>query len=284
MGPSFRMKIAASYWFLSVYLLLLALVMPVNSAGAEVLEQRVKSTFQPSTSFLLWSPAHGKVISQQAVTISSLNQPQEYVVGTEAVFGKSTTAPYCFFLKGKDATFAATPVRTNDSTTPPTLEEIERESSTLQLALITLKNNLTELQKRLIGLRDKAMLVGGVDSIIQLQTEINRIHNADARRDNEQVRLKELVALGRKEQDITDMDELRQQLSGALKDTAQATALADRLKSRKKQTAKQSLDDKLKLIRETSTINREEIAREILSLRAKRKQLEVAVQGRNQVE
>ena len=80
------------------------------------------------------------------------------------------------------------------------------------------------------------MLVGGVDSIIQLQTEINRTRNADVRRDNEQLRLKELVALGRKEQDSVGFDELRQQLSGALRDTAQATALADRLKSRKKQS------------------------------------------------
>jgi hypothetical protein len=251
-------------------------------ACAEVLEQRIKSNFQPTTSFLLWSPSKGRVISQQAVVIASLNQPQEYVVGTEAILGKVSSAQYCFFLKGRDASFAATPVKVSDSITPlPTLEEIEKENSSLQVEQASVKNQLTELQKQLLDLRGKAMLVGGVDSIIQLQTEINRILNADHRRANEQVRLKDLVALGRKEQDNVGFDDLRQQLSSALKDTAQATALSDRLKSRKKQTAKQSLDDKLNLIRETSTINREEIAREILSLRTKRKQLEATLKARD---
>lgn len=255
-----------------------------NFAAAEVLEQRVKSNFQPTTSFLLWSPSKGRVISQQAVLISSLSQPQEYVVGTEGVFGKNSLAHYCFFLKGRDASFAATSVRINESNlASPTLEEIEKENSSLKLEHASIKNQLTEFQKLLVDYRGKAMLVGGVDSIIQLQKEINRIRNADIRRENEQTRLRELIALGRKEQDGISFDELRQQLSSALKDTAQVTALADRLKSRKKQTAKQSLDDKLKLIRETSTINREEIAREILSLRTKRKQLETALQARNQM-
>jgi hypothetical protein len=256
-----------------------------SSLFADVLEQRIKSSFQPSTSFLLWSPSKGRVISQQAVVISSLSQTQEYVVGTEGVFSKESSAPYCFFIKGREASFAATPVRINETAlTSPSLEEIEKENASLQSEQIQIKNKLAESLKQLYEQRGKAMLVGGVDSIIQLQTEINRIRNADIRRDNEQIRLKELVALGRKEQDSIGFDELRQQLSGALKDTAQATALADRLKSRKKQTAKQSLDDKLKLIRETSTINREEVAREILSLRAKRKQLEAALQARDRIE
>jgi hypothetical protein len=253
-------------------------------AAPEILEQRVKSSFQPSTSFLLWSPSKGRVVSHQAIVISSLSQPQEYVVGTEGISDKSKLgpAPYCFFLKGKDASFAATPVRLNTAeASSPSLTEIESENAELQLKQIQLRNNLNELKKKLVDLRGRAMLVGGVDSIILLQTEINRIKNGDIRRDNEQARLKELIAVGRKEQDSTGLDELRQLLSGALRDTAQATALADRLKSRKKQAAKQSLDDQLQMIRETSNINREEIAREILSLRAKRKQLEAQLKVRD---
>ena len=168
-----HLKITAQRLLVASSLLVLYFFLPIL-VEAQVLEQRVKSSFQPSTSFLLWSPTKGRVISQQAVVISSLSQPQEYVVGTEGIFSKGTIAPYCFFLKGRDASFAATPVRVNDTTlSSPTLDEIEKENTSLQVEQIGIKNKLTDLQKQLIDLRGKAMLVGGVDSIIQLQTEIN---------------------------------------------------------------------------------------------------------------
>ena len=255
--------------------LLEALLSPAT-ATPPILEQRVRSSFQPSSAFLLYPPVRGKVVSQQALVVPSFGQ--EYLVGTEAIAVSEQLEggpPFCFFLKGRDASFAATPVRLEHSaaSTRP-VEDLERELTSIEEKKVRSSARLGELRMRLSELRSQAMQVGGVDTLIQLQTELNRIKNADARRDNEQARLKELIALGRKEKEIQGLDELRQQLSGALRDTAQATALADRLKTRKKQAAKQGLEEKLQLIREAQSYNREELAREILALRAKRKQLE----------
>ena len=96
----------------------------------------------------------------------------------------------------------------------------------------------------------------------------------DAATISEEDRIKHLIEASRLQSDDSWLDSLRQTLSADLRDTAQATAMADRLKDRKRVSAKENFEEKMALVKEMAQYDREAIAREILELRARRKLLE----------
>jgi len=242
-----------------------------------LVDQRVRSSFQPWTTFLFSTAAEGSVKNTAAVVLPAERNPGEYLTATALKPVPSKGDFYStFFLKGRDAAFAATPVRTlkAEADRSPPRKDFEARALEVETLFQELSKSVAQKESQLKVLRDKAMKLAGVDEIVRLQMEHNRLQASGDRRVSEQTRLRELINLGRKLPDPEGIDLLRQKLSGELRDTAQATALADRLKVRKKQAAKETLQEKLNLVKEMSKYNREEIAREILALRARRKELE----------
>lgn len=248
-----------------------------NSACAEnsIVDQRVRSSFQPWNAFLFSSSTPGTVKNSPAVVVPG--EAGEFLVGAYLDPSlRSSNFFYTFFLRGKEGAFAATPVRKDSDKDAAVTDRADYETEALLSDEKRSKADqaLSKLQNDLKELRARATRVSGVDDIVQLQTEINRLENSSEQRASEQSRLRELIEAGRKLSDSPGIDILRQKLSEDLRDTAQVTAMADRLKARKKQAAKETLDEKLALVKEMGKFNREEIAREILALRSKRKGLE----------
>lgn len=244
-----------------------------SSSGSQgIFDQRIRVSFQPAGSFLLSSAEPGVVTSWDSVVIEG---DGEYLVGSHAREAGSLAT---FFIRGKDSLFAATPVRRVSTIDRRDRGSIERTVQELERERADHERVIGFAEIRLRELRVQAMQLAGVDELIQIQTELNRLQTADEHRQVEEERLKQLVKLGRSLKDPEKIDQLRQSLSENLRDTAQATALAERLKSRKKQTAQENFQEKLALIKEMSKYSREELAREILTLRSKRRELENAVE------
>jgi len=249
-------------------------------ADNNYIDQRVKVSFPPFSAFLFCSSDLQQVESNAAVVIPRDGATQEYVVGARIPELSGADVLVSFFLRGRDASFAATPVRRVTSTELQSAEkgEFEVEALTTEQERQATEKDIMSLSYKLRELRALAMKSAGVDDLVQIQTELNRYQSAGVQRQNEGERLKELLAIGRKESESLNLDPLRQKLSEDLRDTAQVTALADRLKTRKKQTAKEGFQEKLSLVKEMSRYSREDLAKEILALRAKRKELEILKQ------
>lgn len=240
------------------------------------IDQRVRASFPPFSAFLFSSSNVGSVQSSSAVVFSREGAIGEYIVGAQFARFKEPSSLLTFFLRGKDASFAATPVRklTSDEVQLTPKEEFDAEALQADQQRQQIERESLSYGTQLQDLRSRAMRIAGVDELIQLQTELNRYQTAEDQRQSEEVRLQELLRVGRQVADPADVDPLRQKLSESLRDTAQVTAHADRLKNRKKEAAKEEFQEKLALIKEMGRYSREELAREILMLRAKRKQLE----------
>lgn len=267
--PSYKSRAFRSEGGLVFFLLLCLAGYALADTG--LFEQRVRVSFQPTGSFLLLSTEPGSVRSFDSAIVEGSG---EYLVGAPL---KELGALATFFIRGKDALFAATPVRRVSEVDRRSREDIATSVQELERERLDIERVIGFSEIKLRELRLRAMQIAGVDELIKLQTELNRLQTADKNRQAEEDRLKQLVKIARSQKDPEGIDLLRQSLSENLRDTAQATALAERLKSRKKRSALESFQEKMALIKEMSQYSREELAREILTLRARRRELERAL-------
>jgi len=185
---------------------------------------------------------------------------------------------YTFFLLGSDGTFAATPVKTLSSEVFHKAGQTEAELRTgmegFSKRLALLRAEYQSADHRLNELRDRASVLANVDEIIELKLRLAKLQNTDQDNSAERERLKTLIELGRQQEDPPEVYELLQELSLHLSETAKATAMADRLNSRRREVARVNLNDRLALIREMKSVDSEALGKEILALRTKRKKLE----------
>jgi len=133
----------------------------------------------------------------------------------------------------------------------------------------------TDMQQKLEGLRDEASKIAGVDEIIDLKMELVQLKGFGEEHAQELERLRELVEYGRGLADPANIDQQRQELMSHLTEAAKVTSVAERLNSRRRQTAVATVQAKLNLIRRMRNVDSNALAKEALRLRAIRRQLEV---------
>ena len=123
-------------------------------------------------------------------------------------------------------------------------------------------------------MRDRASRIAGVDEIVDLKLQIGALEGGGEGNQEEQERLRSLIARAREFTDSPESDARRRELQTQLEETAKATAMADRLNARRREAARETLNRQLALIREMRSLSRAELAQSVLQLRARRRGLE----------
>ena len=206
-----------------------------------------------------------KVVVGAAVPIEIVNQ-------SEGRFHSS------FFLTGPKATFAATPIKRTSKreldADDMTVQAMSREIEKIEEDFSRRKKELGAIEESLSLLRTKASAIAGVDEIVDLKMELSKLKGYGQEKSAETERLKALIETGRRQKETRDLDPLKSELTIHLRDVAGKTANADRLEQRKQDSARTSLNQKMELVRETEGEDAEALAREMVKLRAQRKELE----------
>ncbi len=275
----------------------------ISAAGVQIVDQLVSVAFDPIGAYLLVERGIGAVARIRAEYIPYYaparldnepgdkagltpqfkpNEPRKVVVGAavplEVVSQGEGRFHSSFFLTGPKAVFAATPVRRSTmrdlEAGDMTVQAMSREIEKIEEDYSSRKTELQGIEDRLSSLRSKASAIAGVDEIVDLKMELDKLKGYGQEKAVETDRLKQLIDTGRKQKDSFDLDPLKSELTVHLRDVAGKTANADRLEQRKQDSARTSLNQKMELVRQMEGEDAELLAREMVKLRAKRKELE----------
>ena len=256
-----------------------------------LIDQIVSVGFEPVTLFVLQQTAEGEIRQYRAAALplpASGNIPSSehelLLAAPVLITEKNLRDPsfhFTFFMASKDAAFAATVVkkwtleelRQNSLQPSQMREEIEQLDQRLKILRVEVLN----LDEKLADLRSRASQIAPIDEIIDLQMNLEGIDRTKKKKDEEILRIHELVESGRKLQDPENVDTLRQELALHLAEAAKVTALADRLDRRRQDAALQTFMNKVNLVKEMQSANPEALAQEVLRLRKKRRELEARV-------
>ncbi len=264
-----------------------------------IIDQVIAVPFQPTRAFLLVEESLGQVRRLPAQVISG-NRPEALLLGKDRYLAGAAISRtllnqlperlgFVFFLIGADSVVATTPVRYIDKESivenSKRVELLEDRLQSFQAKLHLEEQKLQMLEHEMRPLREEAAKIAGVDDIIDLKMELTRLKGFGEENVVEIERLKTLLELGRTMSDPPDIYQRKQKLSEHLREAAKATAMADRLNERRRAAAVSSLEKKIAMVRETKNYDREALAKQVLFLRAKRKQLEARLDiAPNQVE
>ena len=189
-----------------------------------------------------------------------------------------TSQRVVFLFYDSKGHFAATPVRnwSYEDAKQHTLtnREIESKIVNLHKDIEIAKSELASLETKLAELREQAATIAGVDKIVDLRVELAKLTAPEEEKEAEFDRLSSLVDAGYALKDPANTDELRAELNSQLVDMAKATVSADRLSRSKGQSAVERVRQKLRLIRDTKDIDADELARQVLDMRNRRREYE----------
>lgn len=195
-------------------------------------------------------------------------------------FGHDYKAPqkFVFLFYDSKGHFAATPVASwsYEQAKEHALTEkgVKEEISILQQDIELAQNEVASLDVQLEELRERAASIAEVDKIVDLKVELAQLTSPEEEEEMEFDRLSSLVERGYQFKCSNDVDVLRAELNNHLVEMSKATALADRLSHRKGQSAVERVKQKLRLIRDTKDIDANELARQVLDMRTKRREYE----------
>ena len=274
------------YFLLASFLLVFA---PQAVFGeAPVIYQTISLGFSPQKSFLLVGGRSGDVQQFPAEFVRTARRAREQGEDIQLLVGARVPERlteigeqqifFTFFLLGEESTFAATPVRgwngDDLQERAATEEQIRGAMKELEKKIALKREQVSELDRSLETMRDRASSIAGVDDIIDLKMKITRLEGYGQENNAEVERLRKLVERGREQAEPEDIYQRLQELSFHLKEAAQATAMADRLNARRQTAAKLRLRQDLALIREMREQDVTELAQEALKMRSRRRELE----------
>ena len=258
-----------------------------ESEPIAIISQTISAEFFPVEAFILLESSDGEVRQYpaeavlRAPAVSAGDKTRLFVgaaIPLSAVPDGTATHYYTFFLIGEGAKFAATGMQKwQRDQSEPELNSISALESRLNQDLSEIRMmeiEAKEVSEGLDELRSEASRVAAVDEIVDLKMQIAIFDTGGDDYKEERDRLADLVSLGRRMKDPDNINEQLKMLSEQLSQTAQATAMADQLNNRRKEAAKSSLARKLNLIREMKNVDEAALARNVLSLRESRRQLE----------
>lgn len=145
--------------------------------------------------------------------------------------------------------------------------DLEKSIQKARIRSVDLQDRLQALERTLI----EELNVGELRETMEEKRTLKR---AISEQQKEIARLELLLDQGRQIAAPENINEMRLTLAEHLRQAAQVTAAADRLSRRKTEVARNRLKAKLKLIEELRQEDPELLARKILSLREKRRELE----------
>lgn len=258
-----------------------------DSEPITIISQTISAEFFPIEAFVLLESSEGEVRQYPAEAVlrsPSVSRGDKTRLFVGAAVPRSVLPPgersphYTFFLIGEESKFAATAVQQWSS------EGTEQELNSIGALEDRVKQDLAEVRmmeveikevsEKLETLREEASRAAAVDEIVDLKMQIAVFEGGGEDNAEERQRLADLVALGRRMEEPEAINDQLKELSEQLMQTAQATAMADQLNNRRKEAAKASLARKLNLIREMKNIDETLLARNVLALRERRRQLE----------
>ncbi len=185
---------------------------------------------------------------------------------------------FIFLLADDNSRFRSTPVQ------QWTAEELRMNSigtSALEIDIRDLDKEIkdkrveaVELKEQMASVLEKASKLTDLDVLLKLQREEIALKRNISERQVQIKQLELLIEEGRNRQDSADVDKMRKELSLHLRDAAKVTSMADRLNRRQQSAAVQTFDQKVKMVRQMEREDPEALAREVLRLRKKRRELE----------
>lgn len=259
-----------------------------------ILQQSIVVPFEPVSVYALQEVGPGSVKQFRAVSYtpgdvkpppgSNATLSVGAAVRQNRDLGDASTFHFTFFVTGIEGQFAATEMqgwswkKLAENTLP--FGVMERELALYEKEAAELESGNHDTEVKLAQLREQASKIAEVDELIDLKSELANTRGFDERKLDEISRLRALAEIGRTDPAQPDVDLMRIQLSTQLSEAAKATAMSDRLNRRKRDAAMASYRRKLDLIRRNEGIDPQELAREILRLRKRRKELEGLVAQR----
>ncbi len=256
------------------------------SSAEGTIDQVLLVPFEPSWSFVLVETGLGEIQRFPAQFVSGYRYETEtemrdaYLAGARIPLTnlRKGTFHFSFFVFGDKGEFAATPISewSHQMLVESTVDEkrLRERVSEVKRQVDVERLELSALEDKLRVLRDKASVVSGIDDIVDLNMELTRLKGTAQDSAVEQARLRTLISAGRQEGIDGDIDTRRQQLLELLTETAQATAMADRLSAHRREAARTNLQKKLALVKEMKSVDADVLAKTALELRARRRQLE----------
>ncbi len=258
-------------------------------ADVGIVDRLVVSEFMPTKSVVLIESAIGQVIKYPAQfvvdethTPEGLSGAKQYLVGARIPLEVVAALPEYFrfvFVVSNDADeYSQSVVGAISKENLKKGSKIEKAYAemidNLKNKIAVQKEEMQAFEAKLAPLREKAAQVARIDDIVDLKMALARLQGFSEQNEAETERLKKLVELGKNAPELPDIYQRIQDLSINLQETARVTAMADRLSSSRREAAIAGLQQKLVLVREAKNHDREALAREVLTLRRKRKTLE----------
>lgn len=266
-----------------------------ETSKVAVIDQLVLNYFMPSRISILQEVALGKVLRYPAyslilaedVTTGKQNSAglMTLLVGA-AIYPELTNlrkgkAHYTFFLAGEAAgnrSFSATPIRRWSKIE---VDEYSKSTSELEKTIVDVHKETAAKVKqiklrdvKLKQLRERVAQVAGVDGIVELKMELAKLRAFDSKDNEIQGSLVKLVEVGRQMADPENAKLWRKSLAEDLRGAAEVTAMADRLAKRRRQAALKAFKSQSQLIKAMKDYDPQMLARKLLKLRKKRRELE----------
>lgn len=264
-----------------------------NSAAPSgvMVDDIVELPFEPLEVYALFTNSAGEVEISPArylalqTSLKNTVERLRYFLRAETTT-KTPSEVFSFLALGADRKTAIFTPLTRISTRNYQLYQRTPESVTRGIQAVGDELEDSRAQLRAIAdelrlLRDRASQIAGINDIVDLKVELANLQGRGQATQTEVQRLEALKMLGRHLPDPPQSKELQQQLLTDLKETAQVTATADRLNTRRRQAAAQTVEQKLALIKETQNYDPEQLGREVLRLRNIRRELQARVSGSN---
>ena len=132
---------------------------------------------------------------------------------------------------------------------------------------------------RLEQLKGQALQMTGVDDLVELNTELDSLTDVPVLTDAELSRLNSLYAQGRTSLADQTVNETIPELNRQLFQVAKLTTKVDQAERAKLSQHHTDIGRRIAMIRESLSLNSEEIAQEIVRIRARRRELEKQIAG-----
>jgi hypothetical protein len=147
----------------------------------------------------------------------------------------------------------------------------------LELDAQTEKERITsvDLQDRAREIEESLAFALNLSELRDRLEEKRELERAIAEKQLEIARLEQLIEIGRQVPAPSEADQMRAALSVHLRETAQVTATADHLTRRRLEAAQNRVKAKIRLIEQLKVAQPDQLARELMTLRGKRRELEV---------
>lgn len=256
-----------------------------------LIDDILRLDFEPQIMYALYEDRPGHFVQYRAaasrIDDSSAESDESSLLGSFVLGAPIHLSPeenkagkfkFILIASGDNGALSYSPVQSWDHAR---LRENSKGLVALDLEVANAKTELEQLEqeqaranKRINKLMAEASSIAGVDAIVELQMQYDSLVGVEEEKDTEVERIDRLIDNARELPDPDNINTLRSNLAQNLQAAAKVTALADRLDRRSRDAAVLKFKKKLQLVEEMKTADTKALAKEVLELRKKRRELE----------